>query len=341
MRPVDPQVQAYLDQLNEKKGRSEDVQSRIDQLAMVEPKDYSIYDSLAKASAGFGAIGGGQVADTSTVQDASKALGQQDMMQQKLALNSLQGQQDQIDKDTGLNMKTLEYLQNRQDRSQDRAEDKAFRNQQVAESNALRKDEFDLKKQELDRKSSAPAVERAPNADQFKAAGFAKRVEQANQAFEALEKVGYSRNSALEGAKSYLPNAFQGDELQQQTQAESNFVNALLRRESGAAISTDEFAKAEKQYFPRAGDGEAALALKRQNRDQALNTLRAEGGAAFEKIPSAPLISTSESQPSGSAQGAILDTGSVSVQAPDGSVRRVPKDRLEQALAAGGKLMGQ
>ncbi len=43
-------------------------------------------------------------------------------------------------------------------------------------------------------------------------------------------------------------------------QAERNFVNAVLRRESGAAISPEEFVSAEKQYFAQRGDGDAVLA---------------------------------------------------------------------------------
>lgn len=37
--------------------------------------------------------------------------------------------------------------------------------------------------------------------------------------------------------------------FQQYEQAKTNFVNAVLRRESGAKISDEEFDSAEKQYF--------------------------------------------------------------------------------------------
>jgi hypothetical protein len=39
--------------------------------------------------------------------------------------------------------------------------------------------------------------------------------------------------------------------MQSQKQAEQNFINAILRKESGAAISPSEYKNAEKQYFPQ------------------------------------------------------------------------------------------
>ena len=60
-------------------------------------------------------------------------------------------------------------------------------------------------------------------------------------------------------------------EQQQVDQAQRNFVNAVLRRESGATISPTEFDNAKKQYFPQAGDSPAVIEQKRKSREMVIN----------------------------------------------------------------------
>lgn len=59
-------------------------------------------------------------------------------------------------------------------------------------------------------------------------------------------------------------------EQQQVDQAQRNFVNAVMRRESGATISNAEFDNAKRQYFPQAGDSPAVIEQKRRNRDMVI-----------------------------------------------------------------------
>lgn len=121
---------------------------------------------------------------------------------------------------------------------------------------------------------------------QFEVGGYAKRLEQAEQVFDELEKEGYKRGDTFDAAKNkILPGAFQDDGYKRNEQAERNFVNSVLRRESGAAISSSEFESAEKQYFPRPGDSPALLAQKRANRQQVMSSFRAEARGAYDKIP--------------------------------------------------------
>ncbi len=110
------------------------------------------------------------------------------------------------------------------------------------------------------------------------AAGYAKRLEQAEDVFGKLEKGGFDRSTKTSGFLSLFPTALQGSELQQQEQAERNFINATLRRESGAAISPAEFKSAEKQYFPRAGDSPEVKEQKRQNRLLVQESIKAAAG---------------------------------------------------------------
>jgi hypothetical protein len=136
------------------------------------------------------------------------------------------------------------------------------------------------------KKMQAEAGGGKPTGDQSKAALFAKRMEQAESVFSALVDSGFERAGLAAGAQSLLPSGAQSGELQQQGQAERNFVNAVLRRESGAAISPKEFSNAEAQYFPRAGDSAETVEQKKQNRALAIDGLRAEAGnVALDKIP--------------------------------------------------------
>jgi len=84
---------------------------------------------------------------------------------------------------------------------------------------------------------------------------------------------------------------------QRAIQAKLNFINAVLRKESGAAIGKDEYVSAAKQYFPKVGDSESTLAQKAQTRALATQTMNiASGGNVdilkkqspqfFEAVPS-------------------------------------------------------
>lgn len=124
-----------------------------------------------------------------------------------------------------------------------------------------------------------------PKTTQFQAATFGKRLEEAEKNFQALQAKGFERAGLVESFKSFaLPDAFKSEDLKRQEQAERNFVNAVLRRESGAAIAESEFESAEKQYFPRAGDSPAVLRQKANNRQVALAGLKAEAGPAFQQV---------------------------------------------------------
>lgn len=124
-----------------------------------------------------------------------------------------------------------------------------------------------------------------PAANQFQAAEYGRRAEQAEKIFSNVADSGYNRAGIYENLKNMLPNQAKASPLQQQDQAERNFVNAILRRESGSAINPNEFSSAEKQYFPRAGDSPQVLANKAANRQQKIEALKAEAGAAYKKVP--------------------------------------------------------
>jgi hypothetical protein len=82
--------------------------------------------------------------------------------------------------------------------------------------------------------------------------------------------------ASIPGAGNYLVSP----EYQRGEQAQRDFVNALLRRESGAAISQAEFDNARKQYFPQPGDKPETLRQKAENRATAIAGLRRASGPA-------------------------------------------------------------
>jgi hypothetical protein len=59
-----------------------------------------------------------------------------------------------------------------------------------------------------------------------------------------------------------LTNWTQSEPQQKVEQAQRNFINAVLRRESGAVIGSEEFDNARKQYFPQPGDEQGTIAQK-------------------------------------------------------------------------------
>lgn len=71
-------------------------------------------------------------------------------------------------------------------------------------------------------------------------------------------------------------NAFQGENRQMLDQAKRDFMSAVLRRESGAAIAESEYVNADKQYFPQIGDSSKVIEQKARNRQLAIDGIMKE-----------------------------------------------------------------
>jgi hypothetical protein len=124
----------------------------------------------------------------------------------------------------------------------------------------------------------------APTADQSKAAGFSQRVRNSEKVMDELAKSGFDGNDRRTWLQKNMMNEAKPVELQKLEQAQRNFINATLRRESGAAISPDEFESARLQYFPQPGEDPEVLEQKRQNRLDVLASLDSEGGGAINTV---------------------------------------------------------
>jgi hypothetical protein len=117
-------------------------------------------------------------------------------------------------------------------------------------------------------------------------AGYASRLTQANSIINDLSSSIAGKNPVGYSLGGYLPSFLQGADRQQYDQATRNFVNAVLRQESGAAISPTEFDSAEKQYFPQPGDSQQVITQKAANRDLVIRNFVNASGNAYEAPPS-------------------------------------------------------
>ena len=122
------------------------------------------------------------------------------------------------------------------------------------------------------------------NEAQAKAAGFADRLVEASPLLDTSPpSVGASVLSGLPGGNFAL-----SPDQQSFLQAERNFINAVLRRESGAVISDEEFDNARKQYIPQPGDSQQVLEQKRRNRETVQRSFVRDAGPSYQPVIDLP-----------------------------------------------------
>jgi hypothetical protein len=143
---------------------------------------------------------------------------------------------------------------------------------------------------------------------QGNATAFGMRMKESNQLINDLEKKGVTNTgvirSTIGGIAGMTP--FIGEKLQQGVQsgmnvfpsalggpsaeqqqvdaARKNFITAVLRKESGAAISPSEFYNESQKYFPQPGDSDAVIAQKRHARDTAIKAMEIQAGPGKRQI---------------------------------------------------------
>ena len=116
---------------------------------------------------------------------------------------------------------------------------------------------------------------------QGKSVTFGTRAAEAHNILNDLEGT-YNTLSA-----NYLPSFINSPEGQKVQQAQANFVNSVLRQESGAAINASEFNNAKKQYFPQPGDSAKVLEQKRQNRETVIKGFARQAGPGGKDVTEA------------------------------------------------------
>ena len=135
-------------------------------------------------------------------------------------------------------------------------------------------------------RAATDAFRNRPNESQSKAAGFARRTIRSNK-FLSDPKTVQEAISYEQAAKAKIPlvgNSLISKKRRQYEQAKRNFINATLRRESGAAIAESEFENADQQYFPQPGDDEQTIRQKLQNREDTILSLIESSGPLASKF---------------------------------------------------------
>lgn len=192
--------------------------------------------------------------------------------------------------------------------TQDRIDDRDFKQKQFkygqskdAQAAELEKQKFlrdsELKQRELAIKEKEASNGKAPNDVQLKMAGFAARAKMAHDELKQLPRdVGTSAISSTIQGSSFFPEALKSEEMKKFEQVKRNFVSAVLRPESGAAISDQEQASEEKKYFPQPGDTPAVIAQKESAREQAISNLNGQAGNATSRIAKVPQFNMQQGQ---------------------------------------------
>lgn len=169
------------------------------------------------------------------------------------------------------------------------------------------------------------------NEAQSKDSGYANRMFRAEQILRdptIIEAAKSYPQAAIEGLPRFVPegakNYLHSNEYQKFDQAKRDFVNSVLRRESGAAISESEFRNAEKQYFPQPGDTPERIQEKQRNRQDTLASIAGGGGPNYR--PQFTFGPNGELVPTGAPKQGETPAKAVVSAAPAGAVAALKKD---------------
>ena len=151
---------------------------------------------------------------------------------------------------------------------------------------------------------------------QGNATAFGLRAKEANSILEAMAKKGTLRGANIEATPfigeslgKMLPSVLGGTSAAQQqvNQAKSNFITAVLRKESGATILDSEFDREDKKYFPQVNDSDAVIKQKETARKLAIKAMEYQAGPGAKYIqkyqPSGGIPGASASDPLGLGTG--------------------------------------
>ena len=139
---------------------------------------------------------------------------------------------------------------------------------------------------------------------QAKAATFGHRADASNAELAEIVASGFDPTNIDK-------RVFSSQKFRQYDRAKREFVNAVLRQESGAAIGKEEFKNADKQYFPQFGDDDSTIEAKRLARERAAEGLKRQSQGAYEALyggQSVQAEQTNAPQP-GTAEGGYVFQG--------------------------------
>jgi hypothetical protein len=152
-------------------------------------------------------------------------------------------------------------------RRQEEAEERAFR---AREAEAQRANARRLA--EINMSGRGGAAEKPPTQGQLTADTFHARARAASEVIDEIEDT-----AGVDTWNGIYPNFWRSEEGQAYAQAQNQWIEAYLRKDSGAAIGKEEYANAARSYFPQPGDNPKTLARKRKARGEIENSLAIQG----------------------------------------------------------------
>jgi hypothetical protein len=137
----------------------------------------------------------------------------------------------------------------------------------------------------------------AMGAAESNAATFADRMNISKPTLDSLPPVPISQQVA--GAVPLVGNNLINARARQFKQAEQDFISAVLRKESGAVIGPDEYAREVKKYIPLVGDDPTTLEMKRKSREAALSGMVRAAGPSYKPATTSVQAPTAQNDPLG------------------------------------------
>jgi hypothetical protein len=113
---------------------------------------------------------------------------------------------------------------------------------------------------------------------------FGNRMENAEKSFSKVSTEGLGLSGAAQGAAGSIPvagNFLKSEGFQKMEQSKREWVTALLRKESGAAIGPAEYRQYDQQFFPQPGDGPGVVAQKAEARRVAMEAMKKTAGPGY------------------------------------------------------------
>lgn len=130
-------------------------------------------------------------------------------------------------------------------------------------------------------KTESTASQKPFTMDQTNSVDYASRLKDSGAIITELTNATMAGGTVNAMWQSNIPGWLKTDEWRQIDQAKRNFITAKLRKESGAAISTEEFVTADLQYFPQPGDDAQTIENKRRLRDMVTKNMIFAAGPAW------------------------------------------------------------
>lgn len=211
-------------------------------------------------------------------------------------------------------------------------EDTASQRQWQAEQNQMnREGRMDMARLTagLAAANRTPASEKPLTEFQGKAVTFGTRAAQSHNILNAMEENVNPVSVAASRKGGMLVNWALDPQTRQVEQAQRDFINAVLRQESGAAIGQTEYESAARQYFPEAGDPPELVAQKRAAREMQIRGFTRQAGPAgagdIVSVYNTPYALPSKKEDKPASQGRLGNQSTIPPSAQQGAWGIRPK----------------